>query len=216
MLSDQLWRNFAKFHLIWSIVIQMEAKFGICSINIQRLIGIYWDLNPGLKQPQFSSPMPCPLDLRDTQLIDRCKACFIYFQTVSFISLVAICITSYIITQNIIQDRVFKISKLVEINTMQRYKQHELTINYTDYNFVYSTQDDWHGSYSPYYIFAYSAFFIDKSVYGNDSIVIIGLAEKKSITTMICAFDISPDVAIVGTYLAHLLLPHMLLECSYF
>ena len=65
--------------------------------------------------------------------------------------------------------------------------QHEMVINEENNTFVYNGTPDWHGISKPYF-YAYSAFFMDESIFGNASIVIIG-KKKNGVREINCNFD---------------------------
>ena len=45
---------------------------------------------------------------------------------------------------------------------------------------LYNGPPDWHGTFTPTYVFAYSAFYIDDvTVYGHETVVVVGLMEKE-------------------------------------
>ena len=54
-----------------------------------------------------------------------------------------------------------------------RTHRHSMVINRRSNSLDYHALDDWTGTFQPFYIFVYSAFYIDASVYGLPVIVII-------------------------------------------
>ena len=70
-------------------------------------------------------------------------------------------------------------SASLEINHSQHPSQHEITVDEDTGYFIHTPKSDWYGSMSPVYYFAYSAYYIDRSYYMNNSVVIVGQISKK-------------------------------------
>ena len=75
----------------------------------------------------------------------------------------------------------------LQIQHSQHPEQHVMPINESSNRFRESREPDWYGFSSPHYLYAYSAFYINKSLYMNNSVVTI-LLVPKSVTTLYCLF----------------------------
>ena len=66
----------------------------------------------------------------------------------------------------------------VQIDHSLHPMQHRMTLDTDTGTFSYPAKPDWHGSVKPVYYFGYSAFYIDTSLYKNNSVVVVGLVNS--------------------------------------
>ena len=65
--------------------------------------------------------------------------------------------------------------------------QHNMTLHKETGTLTYPAKSDWDGIIKPEYYFGYSAYYIDTSVYRNNSIVVVGLISM-FVGELFCSF----------------------------